>query len=140
MKYILSIILLFMFAVTANAQDCTGESDCGGGNTEPCPTKLGEITLCWDANTEPDLAGYRIYYGRESGGWDTDNPIDINDPDATGTFFTIDDTGDWFLVMTAYDDDNNESAYSDELWLRISIEDGNIKIETIDKTQNFRFN
>ncbi|MBN2517181.1 MAG: hypothetical protein JXC33_14250, partial [Deltaproteobacteria bacterium] len=25
-----------------------------------------EITLAWDQNSEPDIAGYRIYYGQES--------------------------------------------------------------------------
>lgn len=29
-------------------------------------TNLGSVTLAWDANTEEDLAGYRIHYGRTS--------------------------------------------------------------------------
>ena len=27
-----------------------------------------DVALQWDANTEPDLAGYKVYYGTDSGG------------------------------------------------------------------------
>ena len=35
-----------------------------------------EVTLAWDANTEPDLAGYMIYYGFATGDYDPRSEID----------------------------------------------------------------
>jgi len=31
-----------------------------------CQVEAADVTLAWDANTEPDLAGYYIYYGTAS--------------------------------------------------------------------------
>src|SRR5262249_17747530 len=38
-------------------------------------TTLHAQTLQWDANTEPDLAGYRVYQGTQSGVYAT--PVDV---------------------------------------------------------------
>jgi hypothetical protein len=70
------------------------------------------VTLAWDANTETDLAGYKIYYGTGSG--DYLEPIDVgNTTQYTHTGFAEGVT--YYIAVTAYDVDNNESAYSAEL-------------------------
>lgn len=82
----------------------------------------GTVTLAWDANTEPDLAGYNIYYGETSG--DYTDSIDVKNV----TEYTIRDLVPgkrYFFAATAYDEDDNESAYSEEL--NLIIGDGNIK-------------
>ena len=70
------------------------------------------VTLAWDANTEPDLAGYKIHYGTAS--HDYSHSIDVGDV----TEYTLEDLDDgvtYYLAATAYDSENNESAYSMEL-------------------------
>jgi chitinase len=70
------------------------------------------VTLAWDANTEPDLAGYNIYYGTASGNYS--HSIDVGNV----TQYTLTDLQDdvtYYLAATAYDEDENESAYSVEL-------------------------
>ena len=77
-----------------------------------------EITLAWDANTEPDLAGYKIYYGTTSRKYG--EPIDVkNVTEVTLTGFDAGVT--YYFAATAYDDDDNESAYSEELVHKFSI-------------------
>lgn len=76
----------------------------------------GLATIEWDANTEVDLAGYRIYYGRASGVYDGN----VNVGNATTGSVTLTDSGAWFFAVTAYDTSNNESAFSTEVsrsWL-----------------------
>lgn len=86
----------------------------------------GEITLAWDANTEPDLAGYNIYWGLESGRYDGTvdvgsistcatpyDPFKIECCEITLTGFELGKT--YYFVATAYDEDDNESGYSEEL-------------------------
>lgn len=85
----------------------------------------GTVTLAWDANTEPDLAGYNIHYGQASG--DYAHSIDVGDV----TEYTVQDLVPgkrYFFAATAYDEDNNTSAYSDEL--NIIIENGTDPKET----------
>jgi hypothetical protein len=89
----------------------------------------GTITLAWDANTEPDLAGYKIYYGLSSRDYtDTVDMKDVDrtsscpepyDPFKTGccevTLIGFELGKTYYFAATAYDEDNNESAYSEEL-------------------------
>ena len=70
------------------------------------------VTLAWDANTEPDLAGYKIHYGTASGVYS--HTIDVGN--VTEHILTeLDDGVTYYLAATAYDVDDNESGYSDEL-------------------------
>ena len=95
-----------------------------------------DITLKWAANTEPDLAGYKIYYkngfsGAPYDGVDIDQgtspisltTIDSNDPNYVDPnnpellLTGLDDNEDYFLVVTAYDNEEpyNESGFSNEV-------------------------
>jgi hypothetical protein len=81
-------------------------------------TAAYQITLAWDANTEPDLEGY-ILYGRE---WSPCPPYDYIDtypvteladplnPRCKVTDFEKDVI--YYFVVTAYDTAGNESDYS----------------------------
>jgi hypothetical protein len=79
------------------------------------------VTLAWDPNTEPDLAGYRVYYKEVSSGppyngtgaTEGDSPIDVGNV----TEFTLNGLSDvetYFFVVTAYDTGGLESNYSEE--------------------------
>ena len=81
-----------------------------------------EVTLSWDPNTEPDVAGYKIYYKTESSGppyngtglTEGKSPIDVeNQTEFTLHGLTEDVT--YFFVATAYDTEGLESDYSEEL-------------------------
>ena len=95
-----------------------------------------DITLKWAPNTEPDLAGYKIYYkngfsGEPYDGVDIDQGsspisltvIDFNDPnyvdpDNPELLLTgLDDNEDYFFVVTAFDNEEpyNESGFSNEV-------------------------
>ena len=59
-----------------------------------------QVTLAWDPNTEPDLAGYKLYYGTASG--DYAEVIDVgNTTMYTVTNLTAGDT--YYFAVTAHD-------------------------------------
>ncbi len=73
-----------------------------------------QIRLAWDANSEPDLAGYKVYYGTASRSYGT--PINVgNVTTYTVTGLTTGQT--YYLAVTAYDNASpaNESTYSTEV-------------------------
>jgi len=71
-----------------------------------------EITLAWDQNPESDIAGYKVYYGLESGAYS--NVIDIGSYTSC-TISGLEEGETYFIVATAYDTSGNESAYSGEI-------------------------
>ncbi len=85
---------------------------------ESLPASISEsltengATVTWDANTESDLSGYKVYYGTSSG-----NYFDVIDVGNTTSFLIngllIETT--YFFAVTAFDFSGNESEFSDEV-------------------------
>jgi len=78
---------------------------------EDIPGSLSYLDLAWDANKEADLAGYRLYFGTASREYtqmiDVGNAIEYHlDQLQMGMTY--------FLAVTAYDFDGNESSFSKE--------------------------
>ncbi len=97
--------------------------------SETIRTSAADITLQWDANTEPNLAGYKIYYRigssgppyEGSGAAEGDSPLVIplqglnnpNSPQFKIHGLSKDET--YYFVITAYTTDGKESGYSSEV-------------------------
>ena len=77
-----------------------------------------DITLAWDANTETDLAGYKIYYGTASRNYTTSE--DVSDT-TSYTITNLDEGVTYYFAAKAYDTSQNESDYSAELVHTISL-------------------
>jgi hypothetical protein len=70
------------------------------------------LDLAWDPNQEPDLAGYRIYYGICPGEYL--NFVDVG----LTTTYRLDDLLEettFYVTLTAYDEAGNESDFSAEV-------------------------
>src|SRR4051812_31768310 len=70
------------------------------------------VTLVWDPNSEPDLAGYRFYYGGESGNYT--NIVDIKNA-TTNSVSGLVEGGTYFFAVTAYNTLGLESDFSNEV-------------------------
>src|SRR5438876_7158542 len=72
------------------------------------------VNLAWDANSEPDLAGYQIHYGTSSGSH-TLGPIDVRGRVNTWSIPNLQANTTYYFVVTAYDLAGNESQPSNEV-------------------------
>ncbi len=72
----------------------------------------GALIVTWEANTESDLAGYKIYYGTESQNYTS--VIDVGDT-TRHVVENLIEGRTYFFVVTAYDYSGNESAPSLEV-------------------------
>ena len=81
------------------------------------------VRLSWDNNTEPDLAGYIVYYGTSSRSY-----MEYFDAGLTTSVDVVDLTAatPYFFAVTAYDTSGNESSFSSEAYIFIPAEDGEI--------------
>jgi hypothetical protein len=71
-----------------------------------------QVTLAWDANTEPDLAGYKIHYGAASGSYSVHMDVH-NVTTYTVTGLTAGQT--YYFAATAYNASGNESGHSNQV-------------------------
>lgn len=78
-----------------------------------------DVEVSWQANTESDLAGYKIYYGLESGNY----LYTINVNNVTEYIIKLSCGYIYYFAMTAYDIAENESDFSDEVILNLHCED-----------------
>jgi len=72
----------------------------------------GQVVLAWDANTEPDVSGYKLYYGTASRTYGA--PITVGNV-LTYTVPGLTDGLTYYFAVTAYDTFGNESGYSNEV-------------------------
>ncbi len=71
-----------------------------------------QIQVTWNANTEEDLAGYRLYVGQASGQYGA--PVDVGNVTGHVMEITPEYGATYYFALTAYDTSGNESGYSDE--------------------------
>jgi len=73
------------------------------------------VGLEWDANTEADLAGYRVYEKTAVGTYGELGVCTAVTTELAFTAATPHPDGAYSWVITAYDDAGNESGYSNEV-------------------------
>ena len=79
-------------------------------------------TLAWDAATHPNLRGYRVYYGPESGEYLQIRGHGIDAGTATTYTLTGLPSGRrYYFVVTAVDMSNYESGFSNEVFKDIPL-------------------
>ena len=102
-RLIAAVVFVLVSAVTAAAQ--------------------GSVTLAWNANIEPDIAGYVISYGTSSGNWPTS--VDAgNTTQHTVNGLTRGAT--YYFVLRAFNTDGLYSAPSVEVSAQIPYIDGTV--------------
>lgn len=93
-----------------------------------------DATLNWDEHPAPDLAGFKVYYGPQSGNYSgneavegvspiwyslsgvTGHPI-VNTQPVEASLTNLSDTEKTYFVVTAYDTEGMESGYSNEVFV-----------------------
>ena len=82
----------------------------------PCAV-AGEVTLAWDRNTEPDVAGYKVYVGVESRTYD--RVIEAGN-ETTCVVSGLYEGRTYYFAATAYNSNNLESDFSNEVVTTLS--------------------
>ncbi len=93
-----------IFAVTLGCLLCIGALSDNGF--------CRDIPLAWNSNPDPDIAGYRVYYGLSSRRY-TDS-IDVGF-ETTFTLSGLDGKKTYYFAVTAYNTEGLESDYSAEI-------------------------
>jgi len=83
-------------------------------NTTVTGTGNDFISLNWDASLIGDLAGYKVYYDSDSSGYPYANSVDAG-TDTSYTLSSLSLGTTYYLAVTTYDTDGNESWYSNEV-------------------------
>jgi hypothetical protein len=89
------------------------------------------VTLAWDGNSEPNISGYKVYYGRVSQTY----PFVIDaGSNTTQVISNLEDGITYYFAVTAYDAFGQESDFSGEIPYTIPLQsirtlaDGSLRI------------
>jgi hypothetical protein len=122
-----STVLLFGALAVLMVACSNGESEPVGAASTPggvAATPSGgtssspnTATLTWDAVTDPDLGGYRVYYGPVSGTYLQYHGKGIDAGNVTTYTITgLASERRYYFAVTAFDTSNNESDFSNEVF------------------------
>jgi fibronectin type 3 domain-containing protein len=78
-----------------------------------------QVTLEWDANSEPNIAGYRVYFGSSSRNYDS--IFDVGN-ETSCTISQLEEDEPYYFAVTAYDISAAESIYSNEACINCASE------------------
>lgn len=77
------------------------------------PALAGTISIAWDPVSDPDLAGYRVFWGASPNNYT--QSVDVGNV-TSHTLTGLTDCTTWYVAVKAYDDGGNESvSYSNEI-------------------------
>jgi Zn-dependent protease with chaperone function len=81
--------------------------------------QIQQVTkLAWSPNNESNISGYKIHYGTQSRKYDktidVGNPINEAKSECQTQLYLLPETK-YYIAITSYDTNNNESPYSDEI-------------------------
>ncbi len=93
---------------------------CGVEQTLFSSALAGNLEVSWEANKEPDLAGYKVYYGQESGKYLAHIDVKLALKHA---FNNLAEGQTYYFAVTAYDTAGNESAFSVEVSAQVPVSD-----------------
>jgi len=103
------------YYLALTARDSSGNESLFSQEVASVQPETTQVTLQWTANTETDLAGYRLYYGTQSR---TVAPytemIAVDNKNTTAWRLEL-APGTYYVALTARDTTGNESAYSVEV-------------------------
>ena len=91
-------------------------------NLHATSTSATSISLAWDSSPLGDFAGFKVYYDSDSSGYPYTNSIDVG----TDTSYSLGGLSlgtTFYLAVTCYDTDGNESWYSKELAVTVGDHD-----------------
>ena len=80
--------------------------------SSPTDTHSAQVTLAWNPNPEPDIAGYKIHYGTSSGSYASH--VDVGNH-TTSTVSGLQDATKYYFAVTTYNNGGLESSYSAEV-------------------------
>jgi hypothetical protein len=98
----------------------------------PAQGFAASLNVSWNANTETDLAGYKVYYGTQSGAYGS--PVDVGQA-TTCTIADVTGGATYYVAVSAYDTSGNESEKSAQVSASVPVADttpptGTIKINS----------
>ena len=102
--YLLAVLLTAFSSTTTKAEDLGIADDYGP------KARITNITLEWDQNPEPDIAGYNVYYGTISGEYVRMETV--TDPTA---IIGVKGSRTFYFAVTAYNTNGMESDLSEEV-------------------------
>ncbi|HEX5220020.1 MAG TPA: Ig-like domain-containing protein [Verrucomicrobiae bacterium] len=79
--------------------------------SKPVSASAADVMLAWDASPDPQVVGYRIYYGVASGNYTNSAPVGLV-TNATLTGLVVGTR--YYFAATAFDDTGIESDFSNE--------------------------
>jgi hypothetical protein len=97
-------LLVGLASASASAEDLIVEDE-----LDP-DAAITDVTLIWDENSEPDIAGYNVYYGRTSGTY-----VGFVTVRSTKAVIGVKGTRTVYFAVTAFNTNGDESEFSAEV-------------------------